>query len=184
MGEIASRGQLRASFLRWAVVTVPLVLFLGFLSGRLVPSGSDNAWYVALTKPELTPPGWVFPVSWTTLYILLGLSVAMIAAARRARGRRTAITLFAIQFACNLAWTPLFFGAHRITAAFVLILVMLALSILTTFAFARIRRTAAWLLVPYMVWISFAGVLTYSIGQLNPGAEGLAAEGPTTQIQL
>src|SRR3546814_15979711 len=70
MTEIASRAQGRLSFLRWAVVTVPLVLFLGFLAGRLVPSVSENEWYAALAKPSMTPPGWMFPVAWTILYAL------------------------------------------------------------------------------------------------------------------
>ena len=76
MSGIASKSQLRMSFLRWAVVTVPLILLLGFASGRAVPSGSENGWYMALQKPAVTPPGIVFPIAWTTLYILLGLAVA------------------------------------------------------------------------------------------------------------
>lgn len=170
------------SFLRWAIVTVPGVLLLGFASGRSVPSGSENGWYVALTKPELTPPGWVFPVAWTTLYILLGLALAVVLNARGARGRGVAVGLFAVQLALNLAWTPTFFGAHRITLAFVIIVAMLLVSIATTFAFARIRRVAAWLMLPYLVWISFAGVLTWSIGRLNPGADTLVPGARTSQM--
>lgn len=184
VSEIASKGQLRMSFLRWAVVTVPLILLLGFASGRMVPSGSENAWYMALAKPALTPPGWVFPVAWTTLYILLGLAVAMIADARGARGRGVALLLFTLQFAGNLAWTPLFFGAHKVTAALILIVAILALTIVTTFAFARIRTVAAWLLVPYMVWLSFAAMLTFGILRLNPDAETLVPASSTTQIPL
>ena len=184
LSEIASRGQLRASFLRWAGVTVPLVLFLGFLSGRMVPNGDANPWYAALAKPALTPPGWVFPVAWGVLYAMLGIALAIVLDARGARGRGVAVALFAVQLAGNLAWTPLFFGAHRITAAFVLILIVLALSIVTTLAFARIRQVAAWLMVPYMAWLGFAGALTWDIGQRNPGAEGLVTDGSTTQISL
>lgn len=184
MSEIASKGQLRMSFLRWAVVTVPLILLLGFASGRLVPSGSENAWYVALAKPALTPPGWVFPVAWTTLYTLLGLAVAMIADARGAAGRGAAIGLFAVQFAGTLVWTPLFFGAHKVLAAFALIVAVLVLAIVTTVLFARIRRVAAWLLVPYLVWLSFAAMLNLGIHRLNPDAEALAPAASTTQIPL
>ncbi len=182
MSGIASKGQLRMSFLRWAIVTVPLILLLGFASGRAVPAGSENSWYVALQKPALTPPGWVFPVAWTSLYILLGLAVALILHARGARGRGLALAVFAVQFALNLAWTPLFFGAHRIGAALVVIVAMLLLSIVTTVLFGRIRTAAAWLMVPYMVWISFAGVLTWRIGQLNPGAETLVPGAHTSQM--
>jgi len=95
VGGIASRGQLRMSFLRWAVFTVPLILLLGFASGRAVPSGSENGWYMALQKPALTPPGIVFPIAWTSLYILIGFAVALILHARGGKGRGLALALFA-----------------------------------------------------------------------------------------
>ncbi|WP_307098119.1 TspO/MBR family protein [Sphingomonas sp. SORGH_AS_0950] len=170
------------SFLRWAIVIVPLILLLGFASGRAVPSGSENLWYQTLTKPELNPPGWVFPVVWTTLYIMIGLALAMIVHARGARGRGVAIGLFVVQFALNLAWTPLFFGAHLVDVALFVIVAILVVSIATTFAFARIRRGAAWLMLPYLVWLSFAGVLNWRIGQLNPNAESLVPRAQTSQM--
>ena len=182
MGGIASKGQLRMSFVRWAVFTVPLILLLGFASGRAVPSGSDNGWFMALQKPALTPPGIVFPIAWTSLYILLGLAVALILHARGAHGRALALGLFAVQFVLNLAWTPLFFGMHQVGAALLVIVAMLALAILTTILFGRIRPLAAWLMVPYLVWISFAGVLTWRIGQLNPDAETLVPAAHTSQM--
>jgi len=182
VGGIASRDQLRMSFLRWAIVSVPLILLLGFASGRAVPAGAENGWYVALQKPALTPPGWVFPVAWTSLYILMGIAVAVILNARGARGRGLALALFAVQFALNLAWTPLFFGLHRVGAALLVIVAMLAVAIATTVMFGRIRPLAAWLMVPYLVWISFAGVLTWRIGQLNPQAETLVPAAHTSQM--
>lgn len=182
MGGIASKNQLRISFLRWAIVTVPLILLLGFAAGRSVPVGNENAWYAALVKPALTPPGWVFPVAWSTLYVLLGLSLAMILHARGARGRGPAIAVFVVQFALNLSWTPLFFGAHRVGAAALVILGMLILSIAMTIMFGKIRTVAAWLIVPYMVWISFAGLLTMGIGRLNPNAETLVPTARTSQM--
>ena len=182
MGGIASKNQLRMSFLRWAIVTVPLILLLGFAAGRSVPVGDESRWYQALVKPALTPPGWVFPVAWTSLYILLGLAVAMILHARGARGRGLAIGVFVVQLLANLAWTPLFFGAHQVGAATLLIVAMLILSITATVLFGRIRTVAAWLMVPYMVWISFAGLLTFGIGRLNPNAETLVPAAHTSQI--
>ena len=184
MTEIASRAQLRMSFLRWAVVTVPLVLFLGFLSGRLVPTGAENAWYAMLAKPAMTPPDWVFPVAWSILYVLQGIALAMILHARGARIRGVAIALFVIQFVINLAWTPVFFGTHEVLLAFDLIVAMLAAAIATTFVFGRIRSAAAWLMVPYLAWICFAGMLTLGIHQLNPNAESLVPSGASTQIEL
>ena len=182
MGGIASRGQLRMSFLRWAVVTVPLILLLGFASGRTVPTGDDNPWYRALAKPDLNPPGWVFPIAWTALYILLGLALAHILHARGARGRGIALALFAAQFALNLAWSPVFFGMHQVDVSTAIIAAMLLLAIATTFVFAPIRKAAAWLMVPYLVWISFAGVLNWRIGQLNPDAETLVPAARTSQM--
>jgi tryptophan-rich sensory protein len=170
------------SFLRWAVVTVPLILLLGFASGRAVVAGQENGWYAALAKPAQTPPDWLFPVAWTTLYVLLGLAVAIVINARGARTRGPAIAAFVVAFGLSLAWTPLFFGAHRIQAALWLIVAMLATGTVTTFLFGRVRPVAAWLMVPYLVWISFAGVLTWRIGQLNPDGQGVAPPPHTSQM--
>ena len=170
------------SFLRWAVVTVPAILLLGFLAGRSVTTGQDNAWYVALIKPSVTPPGWVFPVAWTTLYILIGLALAIVISARGARFRAAAIGLFVAQFVLNLAWTPVFFGAHQVGTALAIIIGMIILSIATTILFGRIRPLAAWLMVPYLVWISFAAVLTWRIDQVNPDAATLVPVVRTTQM--
>lgn len=182
VGEIASKGQLRMSFVRWASVIVPAIVLLGFLGGRSVPVGTENAWYLALAKPALTPAPAVFPIAWGTLYVLMGIALALVLNARRARGRGPALLLFAAQFALNLAWTPVFFGAHRVGLAVLIIAAMLVLAIATTLAFARVRTLAAWLMVPYLVWISFAGVLTWRIGQLNPDADTLVPRAGTSQV--
>ena len=170
------------SLFRWAVVVVPLILLLGFASGRSVPAGSDNAWYVALAKPAATPPDWLFPVAWSLLYVMIGVALAIVLNARGARGRGVAVALFALGFALALAWQPLFFGAHRIGAALLVIGGMVALGIATTLAFGRIRPLAAWLMVPYLAWICFAAALTWRIGQLNPGAATLVPSAHTTQM--
>lgn len=182
MGGLASKPQLRMSFIRQASLTTPAILLLGFASGRSVSAGDDNIWYQALVKPALTPPGWVFPVAWTTIYILLGLALAMIFNARGARGRGVAISLFVLGFALALAWMPLFFGAHRVSTATVLIAAMVVIGVVTTIKFGRIRALAAWLMLPYLVWISFAGVLTWRIGQLNPNAQTLVPAARTSQM--
>ncbi|SOB78514.1 TspO and MBR related proteins [Sphingomonas guangdongensis] len=184
MRELASKGQLRAAYLRWAVVTVPLVLLLGFASASLAPSGDENAWYQALVKGPANPPNWAFPVVWSILYVLLGLALAMVINARRARGRGLALLLFVVQLALNLAWTPLFFGAHRITASLLLIAALFATALVTCILFGRVRRTAGWLLVPYLAWIAFAGALLWDIHRLNPDAENLVPSGATTQMTI
>ena len=84
MAGIASKSQLRMSFLRYALFTVPGVLLLGTLAGALGGAGEDNAWFAALRKPAMMPPGWAFGAAWTLLYIMLGLSLAMLLHARDA----------------------------------------------------------------------------------------------------
>ncbi|HSX54038.1 MAG TPA: TspO/MBR family protein [Sphingomonas sp.] len=182
--EIASKGQLRLAYLRWAIVTVPFVLLLGFASGRLFPSGDENEWYQLLVKPAETPPGWVFPVAWTALYVLLGLALALIVNARGSRLRRPALILFAVQLVANLAWSPVFFGYHQVSAALLLIVVIFVLALATTFVFGRIRKGAAWLMVPYLAWLCFAGILNYKIDRLNPNAETLVPAAATPQMSI
>ncbi|WP_031295046.1 TspO/MBR family protein [Sphingobium ummariense] len=182
MNEIASQGQLRLAYLRWALVTVPAIVFLGFLSGYVANSGYGNRWFAALDKPALIPPGWVFGVAWTTLYVLMALALAIVLHARGARGRGPAILLFLTQFVLNLLWSPLFFRAHQVGDALVLILVLLVLVVITTLLFWRVRRVAGLLLLPYVAWLAFASYLNYEIGRLNPDAETLVAPALRTQI--
>ena len=173
MTSIASKSQLRMSYLRFALITVPLILLLGVVSGRVSNSGYDNAWFAALVKPELLPPGAAFGIVWTILYVMLGLSIAIILNARGAKGRGLAIALFVAQMLLNLAWSPVFFGLHQVRIALVIILAMLAISIVVAILFARIRPPAAYLLIPYIAWLGFASILNYQIIELNPGAETL-----------
>jgi len=168
--------------MRWAVVTVPFILLLGFTSARMAPTGNESAWYRALAKPAETPPDWAFPAAWTTIYILLGLALAMIIHARGSKLRGPAIVLFAVQMVANLIWSPLFFGMHQVFWSLVTIGVMFVLAFATTIVFGRIRTGAAWLIVPYLAWLVYAGILNYRIAELNPGAETLVPSSSTTQI--
>lgn len=170
------------SLLRWAAVCVPAVLLLGFLAGNAVPVGNENAWYQALQKSPATPPGWMFGAAWTALYVLLGLSLAVILNARGARGRAIGLVLFGLQLLLNFAWTPVFFGAHQVVAGVIMLAAILGLTIGASLAFGRVRPLAAWLLVPYMAWISFALALTMYIQAYNPDAERLAPGSRTTQM--
>lgn len=182
MNGIASPGQLRLAYLRRALFTVPAIVFLGFLSGRLANSGYDNRWFAALAKPALMPPGWLFGAAWTILYILMALAFAMVLHARGARGRGMAITLFVVQFLLNLLWSPLFFRAHQVDSALALILLLLVTVAATTALFGRVRRGAGLLLLPYLAWLAFAAYLNYEIGRLNPDAATLVAPALRTQI--
>ncbi|MCP5397182.1 MAG: tryptophan-rich sensory protein [Sphingomonadaceae bacterium] len=172
MTALASKAQLRASLLRWSLFTIPLVLLLGFLSGRVAGSGPGNPWFDALVKPGIYPPPELFGIVWTILYIMMGLSLAFICSAWGARGRGIAIGAFVVQLLMNLAWSPLFFSMHRISGAFYLI-VALAVAIVVTIVLAwKVRPAAGALLIPYLAWVCFAAVLNYQFLQANPDLDG------------
>lgn len=155
------------SFLNYAAVTVPVILGIGFLMGQLSNSGYGNDWFDGLAKPAAMPPGWMFGAAWSLLYILLGLSLALILRRKDAPRRSLALTLFTAQMLLNFSWSPVFFGMHRASAALVIIVVMLILSVATALVFAKIDRKAALLMVPYLAWLSFASYLNYEIVRLN-----------------
>lgn len=172
MNMIASAWQLRASFIRWALFLVPTLILLGVLSGQLSGSGEGSAWFSALEMPAIYPPGWLFGIVWTILYALMGLAMAVIAAAKGARGRGLAVLMFVVQLVLNLAWSPVFFGGHQITGALVVIALLDLAVIVTVALFWKIRRSAALLMLPYLAWILFATLLTWQIRQANPELDG------------
>lgn len=184
MKGIASRSELRMSFLRYALFTVPGVLLAGTLAGLLSGAGSANPWFAALHKPPFMPPGWVFGAAWTIIYILLGLSLAMLLHAKGAAGREKTLSLFALGLALNFAWSPVFFALHKPGIALSLIAAMIIATVALIFLLWRIRIVAALLLYPYLGWLMFASMLNYQIQALNPNAETLVPGGRTINIKL
>lgn len=184
MSELASSGQLRAALLRWALVLVPAVVLLGFLSGQVAGNGPGNVWFDALVKPAIYPPPVLFGIVWSILYVMIGLAAAMIAAARGAQGRGLALVAFVIQLLLNLAWSPLFFGAHQMSAALVVMFVLDVAVAITLLLFVRIRPLAGWLMGPYLAWVLFATLLNYQFLKANPGADGRDGSRPVTRIQI
>ncbi len=184
MTGLASAGQNRMSFLRVALFTVPALVLIGSLSGQLSNSGYSNAWFAALEKPSFMPPGWAFGAAWTILYILLGLSLAMLIHARGAHWRRPALVLFLVQLAVNFAWSPVFFAFHQTEAALVMILVMLGLSVAAAVLAWWIRPAASLLMIPYLGWLCFAAALTTEIIRLNPNASALVSPAASADIPI
>lgn len=183
MTEIASSGQLRAGLARWVLVLVPGINLLGFLSASVSLSGPNNPWFAALVKPGIYPPPLAFPLVWTALYVMMGVALAIVVSARSAPGRGAAIALFAAHLVLNLAWSPVFFGMHRIALALGIIIAM-AVSLVAVIAlFWRVRPVAAGLLVPYLAWVLFASVLNWQFMALNPDADGQEAPA-AVHIQL
>ena len=148
------------------IVTVPLIVLLGFASGWLSNSGYGNPWFDSLRKPAFMPPGWLFPIAWTTLYILMGIAVGQVIASP-ARTRRLALHVFTIQLVLNLLWSPIFFGLHQADIALVTIVVLTIFVAITILLFWGIRRSAALLLLPYLAWLLFAAALNFAIVRLN-----------------
>ena len=170
------------SLLRWILFVVPVVMLLGFLSGQIVGSPEENGWFQGLVKLDAQPPGWMFGVAWTILYAMMGTALAMILHARSAPLRAVAVIMFLIQFMMNLFWSPLFFGMHQVSAAFWLLIAIFATAFDTTLIFGRVRKAAAWLMVPYLAWLCFAGILNKQIIELNPQTETLVVPAARTQI--
>ena len=184
MGELASAGQLQMAVVRRTLITVPLIVLLGFVSSAISNSGDSNAWYAALDKPWFQPPTWAFPVAWTALYVLIALALAIVLAARGSRFRTIATVMFAVQFTINLAWSQVFFGMHQPRAALFVLAAMLGAALATTVLFFRVRRSAGLMMLPYLAWLCFAGALNWEIIRLNPNADGLVVRHGGTQIQL
>jgi len=141
---------------------VVLVLGGGMAIGSISPV---DAWYAALAKPSFNPPNWIFPPVWTVLYVMIGVAGWIVW--NRAR-RSAAMVTWWLQLCLNFAWSPLFFSAHRIDLALVVILALLVA--IWVFVALTVRRlpVAAVLCVPYGLWILFASLLNASIAWLNP----------------
>ena len=180
----ASHGQLRASFLRWALVLVPAVVLAGLASGVLGGSTASSAWFAGLAKPAINPPSYLFGIVWPILYVMMGLALTLVVTARGAPGRGAAIAAFVVQLAINLAWSPLFFGAHQVSAALWLLFAIDLAVIATIVLFWKVRPPAAWLLVPYLAWILFATALNWQFDALNPDAETRGGSGAVTRYEL
>lgn len=149
-----------------AAMLVGCVL-LAFLPGMIGSSFGPDAWYAAIVKSSLTPPGWVFPIAWTTLYLAIGIALFVYLLHAPERTRRPTLALFGIQLVLNGAWSWLFFGLHAPGAA-LLDIALLWLAIAgTLYGFARHSRLAAGLLVPYLAWVSFASYLNAVIWIAN-----------------
>jgi len=155
---------------RIALVTCPLIVLLGSASGWLSGSGYGNAWFEGLVKPFFMPPGWVFGVVWPVLYLLMGISLAIVLAEPPSPRRKVALVLFFVQLALNFAWSPIFFAAHDIALAKIVIFIMAALAAAAAGQFMRLRKPAGLLLIPYLAWLVFAATLNSTIEELNPGA--------------
>ena len=147
------------------IITLAIPLAVGGL-GALLGGGMDS--YQTLNQPPLSPPGWIFPVVWSILYLLMGYASyrVLVSGADQAEIRK-ALRLYGIQLFLNFLWPILFFGFGMYFAAFFLLLVLWVFIYLTMYRFGTIDDTAENLLIPYLLWVTFAGYLNLGVALLN-----------------
>ncbi len=143
----------------WLVLT-----FSASLSGVFVATGG---WYAGLVKPSWNPPGWIFGPVWSLLYAMMAFAAWLVWRSGGWAAQRRALGVYLLQWLLNALWTPLFFGLQRPDLAFAEIVVLGLTLLVTAVAFWRVRPLAGLLLVPYVLWVAFAGLLNFTIWQLN-----------------
>jgi translocator protein len=149
------------------LASVLVVELVGILSSLTTFNSIPN-WYAHLIKPSFNPPNWIFGPVWTLLYLMIGVAVYLVWTSKKPNSFKiNAYWIFAFQLLLNGLWTIVFFGMHQILGALIMIAVLWLLIIINIFAFYKISKTAGYILVPYLLWVSFASVLNFSLWLLN-----------------
>lgn len=150
-----------------AAGALALSIGLALAAGGLGGLTTDAAWYRTLRLPSWAPPSWLFGPVWTTLYVLMGVAAFLVWRQRARHEVRGPLLLYGAQLALNAAWTPIFFGLREPAWALAELVLLGLVLLATVFAFARVRPLAAALLVPYLAWLTFAGLLNWQIVMLQ-----------------
>ncbi len=154
--------------INWKKLLICLAIPLGAGGLSALLTRSSIAVYHTFEKPPLSPPGWLFPVVWTALYLLMGwASFLVLQSAVKASEKKAALILYGAQLALNFLWPLVFFRAQKLLAAFLVLIALWVAIYLTVRAFARIKELAGDLMIPYLLWVSFAGYLNLGIYLLN-----------------
>jgi translocator protein len=148
----------------FSVIAVQLV----GIAGTFFTTPAIQGWYATIVKPAFNPPNWIFGPVWTILFLLIGISLGLVLTTPKENPYKTgALITFAVQLTLNLAWSYFFFYLHRPDLAAVEIVVLLAGITVNIYYTYQVRKPAAYLLVPYLLWVSFATVLSITIWRLN-----------------
>jgi tryptophan-rich sensory protein len=142
-------------------------LLLTFLAPAAGAWSTSPAWYAAMVKPSWSPPGWLFGPVWTLLYVLMAVAAWLVWREDGWARQRRPLTLYVVQLMLNAAWTPIFFGLRQPGWALLEIVALLAAILATLISFKPVRPLAAWLLAPYLAWVSFAAFLNFTLWRLN-----------------
>lgn len=154
--------------IKWTELLTCLLipLSVGAISGVISGSGIDG--FNSMVKPPLSPPSWLFPVVWTILFILMGVaSYLVLTSGEKKEDIVRALTFYGIQLFFNFFWSIIFFNLEWYLVAFIWLLVLWVLIIITTVSFYNISKTAGLLMIPYILWVTFAGYLNFAIFLLN-----------------
>lgn len=151
----------------YLIGSLALVAFVS-VTGSAATTPKLAGWYAQLAKPSFTPPNFVFPVVWTTLYAMMAIALWRLLDAAPSSQRTRAISLFLIQLALNFAWSWVFFHFESPKGGIAVIAAMAVMIAATIAAAAKISRLAAWLLAPYLLWVLFATLLNVEIARMNP----------------
>ncbi len=150
------------------ILTIVICQLAGFI-GSIFTTPSIPMWYASLQKPVFTPPSWLFGPVWISLYILMGISAYLIwNKGFENKPVKMALTIFSVQLVLNALWSFLFFALQSPLYGFIEIVFLWAAILFTILKFQKISRKAGLLLIPYIVWVSIAATLNFSIWQLNP----------------
>lgn len=149
------------------LINIVITLGIGALGG-LATSESVKTWYPTLNKPSFNPPNWLFAPVWTSLYILIGIAAYLVWIKRdKIAHFPRVLAIYFIQLILNLCWSFIFFSLHEIRFALFEIIILLIVIVVNAIAFYKIDKWAGYLFIPYILWVSFASFLTYSIFMLN-----------------
>ena len=140
--------------------------FLAAATGASFPPGD---WYERLAKPSWRPPNWLFGPAWAILYLTIAVSGWLVWRTAGLAGAVLPLAIYLVQLMLNAAWTPIFFGLHRPDLAFIEIVVLWLSIVATMAAFHSVNSAAAWLLLPYLLWVTFAAALNFTVWRLNRG---------------
>lgn len=150
------------------VISVAIALAVGGLSALLTMENMDI--YSRINRPPLSPPSWLFPVVWTILYVLMGIGAALVYNRKefKPEGVRRALIIYAVNLFLNFFWSIIFFNLEAYLFAFIWLVALWAVIIAMIISFRRVSPAAAYLQIPYLIWVTFAGYLTFAIYLLNP----------------
>ncbi|MEO6850668.1 MAG: TspO/MBR family protein [Mucilaginibacter sp.] len=149
------------------IVSILITLAIGF-GASLFTRPEIVGWFSKLNKPSFNPPNWLFAPVWTILYILIGVAAYLVwMKVKNTSTYKTATLIYVIQLMLNFSWSIVFFGMHHILGALVVIVLLWMTIILNMVYFSRFSKPAAWLLLPYLLWVSFATALNLGILLLN-----------------